>query len=623
MGNSYKEIKELGQGTLGKVYLVQKDNKYYALKKIYIKDINKIDDDSFLNEIKNLSKFNFKYIVKFYEFYIKSDNLNVVMEYAGDLNLQKFIKKYKNNGELIKEKVIIRIINQICLGLKEIHKNNIIHRDLTPKNIFINENNLEIKIGDFDILSKMLKTNKNYAISNVEKFKYSAPEIIKEEENDKKADIYSLGCILYELFTLNEYYTDKYFNKKEIKINIEIYNKKWQDTLDLLLRENPNNRPDIEEICKNFKNEILLTLKIENEDINKKIYFLNNTKEHNNINEINEYNTIIYINNIEYQFNKYFIPKNEGIYEIKIIFYIYMTDCSYMFYDCNKIINIDLSLFNIKYVNNMNYMFYNCINLKFFNFSLNDIENVINKNYMFNYLMKEYDRYGELKYEGEGDYLTNKRNGKGKEYYYYGGLIFEGEYLNGKKHGKCKIYYYDGNLVIEGYYLNDKRNGKFKKYYKNYLIFEGEYLNGKINGKCKIYDLDIKLIFEGEYLNGMRWNGKGKEFIIQSFTHDDENENIQDITCGDTSYRTLVFEGGYLNGKKNGKCKDYYNDGKLMFEGEYLNGKKNGKCKEYYLNGKLSFEGEYLNGKKNGKCKEYSCCGGLEFEGYYLNGEKI
>ena len=60
----------------------------------------------------------------------------------------------------------------------------------------------------------------------------------------------------------------------------------------------------------------------------------------------------------------------------------------------------------------------------------------------------------------------------------------------------------------------------------------------------------------------------------------------------------LIFEGEYLNGKRNGKGKKYYDIGNLMFEGEYLNGKRNGKGKEYFKNGKLKFKGEYLNGKK-------------------------
>ena len=84
----------------------------------------------------------------------------------------------------------------------------------------------------------------------------------------------------------------------------------------------------------------------------------------------------------------------------------------------------------------------------------------------------------------------------------------------------------------------------------------------------------------------------------------------------------LEFEGEYLNGKRNGKGKEYFYIGDLEFEGEYLNGKKHGKGKEYYDNGKLEFEGEYLNGEINGKVKEYYDNGNLKFEGEYFNGKK-
>jgi len=63
----------------------------------------------------------------------------------------------------------------------------------------------------------------------------------------------------------------------------------------------------------------------------------------------------------------------------------------------------------------------------------------------------------------------------------------------------------------------------------------------------------------------------------------------------------LKYEGEYLNGEKNGKWKEYNDDGKLIFEGEYLNGERNGNGKEYNDDGKLIFEGEYLNNKRRDK----------------------
>ena len=186
---------------------------------------------------------------------------------------------------------------------------------------------------------------------------------------------------------------------------------------------------------------------------------------------------------------------------------------------------------------------------------------------------KEYNP-GEKEPRFEGEYLNGKKNGKGKEYYDYkdGKVRFEGEYFIGERNGKGKEYDYDGTLKYEGEYLNGQRNGKGKEFYiKNQLIFDGEYLyDAKIKGK---YYVNNRLEYEGEFRYNKKWNGKGY----------DENGNV-------------IYE--LING--NGKVKEY-DIGRLKFDGEYLNGKRNGKGKEYNLSGKLIFEGEYLNGER----KEY------------------
>ena len=118
---------------------------------------------------------------------------------------------------------------------------------------------------------------------------------------------------------------------------------------------------------------------------------------------------------------------------------------------------------------------------------------------------------------------------------------------------------------------------------EDYKKASGRYIIYGINGEVKEYKINTnKLLFEGEYLNKKR-NGKGKEYL----------ENGE-----------LIYEGEYLNGKKNGKGKEYYFNGQFIHEGEFLNGERNGQGKDYY-NNELIFEGEYLKGEKNGKGKEY------------------
>ena len=123
------------------------------------------------------------------------------------------------------------------------------------------------------------------------------------------------------------------------------------------------------------------------------------------------------------------------------------------------------------------------------------------------------------------------------------------------------------------------------------LIIYNKYLQKALQINLK----DYKKI-SGKYKIGKK-DGLGKEYKL--------NTNF------------LIFEGEYLNGVRNGKGKEYYNDNALKFVGEYLNGVRNGKGKEYYYNGNLEFEGEYLNGKKwNGK--NYNINGNIEFK--YNNG---
>jgi len=136
---------------------------------------------------------------------------------------------------------------------------------------------------------------------------------------------------------------------------------------------------------KNDKNEIALLINVDNNEINKKIYFIDNyDNNHDNLKELNELNTELYIDNNNYKFNKYFIPKYEGKYNIKLKFSFNVTDCSYMFAKCKNIININFSNFKTMYITKMNHMFYQCDIKGIDLFSFKTI-NVKYMNYMFAY----------------------------------------------------------------------------------------------------------------------------------------------------------------------------------------------------------------------------------------------
>ena len=290
----YKIIKELGHGAFGKVYHVlnEKENKYYALKKIELREFSEEELELYENEAKLLSSINNAHVVKYYDSSKDDEFFYILMEYCEGSDLKQLIKEYKSKNEKIDEKTVYNMIFDICLGIKEIHQKNLIHRDLKPENIFIDKYKM-IKIGDFGI-SKLLDNNDKYAKSIVGTNNYMAPEVMKGDKYNNKVDIWGLGCIIYELLTLNVCFEgkgiygiiDKIVNKPHGKIDTNKYNNKWQDIVDLLLKKDYKKRPDINEVY-----NLIIKLgdepSINEQDGNKKAILGIVTSNNNNLNDKN------------------------------------------------------------------------------------------------------------------------------------------------------------------------------------------------------------------------------------------------------------------------------------------------------------------------------------------------
>ena len=155
-------------------------------------------------------------------------------------------------------------------------------------------------------------------------------------------------------------------------------------------------------------------------------------------------------------------------------------------------------------------------------------------------------------------------------------------------------------------------------------MFEGEYKNGEIvNGRGQIYDNKGNMIFNGEYINGKR-NGLVYEYYDSTETKFDTNISSEKISL-------LKYEGKYIGDEKNGLGKEYLYDENTQiittFEGIYKDGKKwEGVGKEFYqVPDKILFDGEYKEGKRwNGNFFEYSnIMGRIRLKGKYSEGKRI
>ena len=258
-------------------------------------------------------------------------------------------------------------------------------------------------IGDMILEKKELLIKLNELKQSIDIFHANINQIIEVLNNVKQ---YYDNYVKLEDYIINNYnekernYELLYNIEKLININYLIIN-------DINQIDNENNIQNKFNYINNLynkinNNEIKLTVKVEEDDIDKKIYFLDNTdgkivvrlelneksqfglneiKEdhsHDFLKELNESNTELYINNKKYKYNKYFIPDDEGEYHILLKFHILMTDCSFMFYECNNITHIDLSSFNSQKVTNMYCMFFSCSNLKNIQLTSFNTQNVTN-----------------------------------------------------------------------------------------------------------------------------------------------------------------------------------------------------------------------------------------------------
>jgi len=252
MINDYKIIQKLGEGSYGVIYKVKKENenKYYALKQIKL-SANELENNALKKEAEILSKINSKYVIKYYECFEKDNNLNIIMEYCDGGDLSKYIEKQKKLK--LSENTIWKIFIKITIGLADIHKINILHRDLKPLNIFLKKD-MDIRIGDFGI-SKILQ-NTYYARTFIGTAYYLSPEICEDKPYNNRTDVWSLGCILYELCTYNHPFDGNSIPSIILKImgespkEIENYSNHLKNLLKILLNKDYQRRPSSLDILK-------------------------------------------------------------------------------------------------------------------------------------------------------------------------------------------------------------------------------------------------------------------------------------------------------------------------------------------------------------------------------------
>ncbi|MEB3024487.1 MULTISPECIES: Stk1 family PASTA domain-containing Ser/Thr kinase [unclassified Parvimonas] len=203
LNGRYEIIEKVGIGGMAIVYkakdiYLKRIVAVKVLKEQYLEDREFIK--KFVIEAQSVANLNNQNIVKIYDVGQHIENEKtfnyIVMEYIKGKTLNELIK---DNGKL-NSNAVVSISKQIANALDCAHKHHIIHRDIKPHNIIIDEN-LNVKVTDFGIARIATSSTITYTSSVLGTVHYISPEQAKGKFIDEKSDIYSLGVVMYEMIT--------------------------------------------------------------------------------------------------------------------------------------------------------------------------------------------------------------------------------------------------------------------------------------------------------------------------------------------------------------------------------------------------------------------------------------
>jgi serine/threonine-protein kinase len=203
----YKFIQKIGKGAFGTVVLVEDT---VVEERLILKFLNaNVSSDEemlkrFVHELRYSRRITHKNVIRIYDFLYVGGSYAISMEYFPSHTLGTEIA----NEKPMSPKKAVGYGTDICIGMSVAHQQGIIHRDLKPANILINDTGL-LKIVDFGVAAAAKSgdtqlTKTGYVIGSP---KYMAPEQILGKKVDERADIYSLGVIMYEMLAGNPPYS--------------------------------------------------------------------------------------------------------------------------------------------------------------------------------------------------------------------------------------------------------------------------------------------------------------------------------------------------------------------------------------------------------------------------------
>lgn len=211
----YRPIKLLGKGSFGQVWLAEHrpTSKLVCLKAIADQG------DGGSTDVATLSQLNHINCVRFFGSFRVGATLYICMQYAEGGDMTRHIKEAAEAQQPFSERQVLRWFGQLCLGLQHMHGRRILHRDLKPQNVLLRRGPLgdRLLIGDVGI-SKALTHTLEQAHTAIGTPQYLAPEVFQSNPYSFSADVWSLGCLLFELANLTPAFSGRSLNDLSLRV---------------------------------------------------------------------------------------------------------------------------------------------------------------------------------------------------------------------------------------------------------------------------------------------------------------------------------------------------------------------------------------------------------------------
>ncbi|GLD92659.1 hypothetical protein PINS_up001238 [Pythium insidiosum] len=262
--DKYTKLQKIGQGSFGSAFLVApraRPEQRLVLKEIRL---DPRDRASALREARLLAALDHPNIIACRESFLAANDalLCIVTEYADGGDLRRALTQRQPTRAHFNERELVALLVQLCLALKHLHDRKILHRDIKPENIFLTRSQV-VKLGDLGVATVLSHTLASAETLTGTPY-YTSPEICLGRRYNSKTDVWSLGCVAYELATFAHAFDGR--SQRQLFENIVsarapqvptapvggngVYSARLAALVGDMLQKNPRDRPSVNQLLR-------------------------------------------------------------------------------------------------------------------------------------------------------------------------------------------------------------------------------------------------------------------------------------------------------------------------------------------------------------------------------------